>query len=415
MASIGTYCFDGTSFSQASSLYTDATLTTLAPDGYYSQGQTVRRQLNGVLLNAQACTACSVQCGSGVSLSAIAGNGIFNSDIDLDNTTGAVVLYFYMGTSVPDGVLTTYDGVIYNRLTAKNNHNGVVLLDGAGATVDYAGILNQASGLPTYVGNQNAALVGSYTNTPGGSCVQGDKPQNYSLISGNYTAQGTYQGMTVVDNQVGYSSDASTIPSPVFTLVVPKASVTPTNINLKVYAPLCSTSFAWEIGCPTSLPTFSASVAQSTITCAAATTSYYFIQNATGTTVPFTVATNTTPEIGNWVFEDVNGSVYLNDTTVIQYYIIGNSTYIGVRSGVVVSVGGCTANYTIDDCDTASTYTVANSFSFALGDVVQYQVGTPGAGLIYCGTVTNINSGGTADATLYSATAYSCGDAVHCA
>tara|TARA_R110000787_G_scaffold91832_2_gene193468 strand:- start:3946 stop:4329 length:384 start_codon:yes stop_codon:yes gene_type:complete len=127
------------------------------------------------------------------------------------------------------------------------------------------------------------------------------------------------------------------------------------------------------------------------------------------------VATNTTPEIGNWVFEDVNGSVYLNDTTVIQYYIIGNSTYIGVRSGVVVSVGGCTANYTIDDCDTASTYTVANSFPFALGDVVQYQVGTPGAGLIYCGTVTNINSGGTADATLYSATAYSCGDAVHCA
>ena len=92
------------------------------------------------------------------------------------DTTGAVVLYFYMGTSVPDGVLTTYDGVIYNRLTAKNNHNGVVLLDGAGATVDYAGILNQASGLPTYVGNQNAALVGSYTNTPGGSCVQGTTP-----------------------------------------------------------------------------------------------------------------------------------------------------------------------------------------------------------------------------------------------
>jgi len=416
MASIGTYCFDGTSFSQASSLYTDATLSTLAPDGYYSQGQVVRRQLSGVLLNAQSCTSCSVECGTGVSESIGNQNGIFSADINLNNSTGAVVLYFFLGSSIPDGILATYDSVIYNRMTAKDNHDGVVLLDGAGTTVDYAGIGNQGTGLPTYAGNQNSSLVGSYFNVPGAVCSQGDQPEDYLLVSSNYTAQGTYQSISVANAQVGYSSDASTLTSPVFTLVVPKSSVTPTNVNLKVYAPMCGTAFYWEIACPTNLPTFTASAAQSTIGCAVATTTYYFIQNATGTSVPFTISTNTIPEVGNWVFTTSNGSTYLNDTSTIQYYIISNTTYIGVRNGVVVSTGNCSnGTYVLDDCGSALNYTVENIHTFSIGDVVQYQTGTPGTGAVYCGTVLSINAGGTADASLFSDQTYTCGDTIHCA
>ena len=55
MATLGTYYFNGTSFASATSVYTDAALTTLAPDGYYSNGSIIRQQLNGLLLNAQAC------------------------------------------------------------------------------------------------------------------------------------------------------------------------------------------------------------------------------------------------------------------------------------------------------------------------------------------------------------------------
>lgn len=58
MGALGTYCFDGLNFSQASSLYTNSTLSVLAADGFYSQGGIVRQQLNGVLLNAQACSTC---------------------------------------------------------------------------------------------------------------------------------------------------------------------------------------------------------------------------------------------------------------------------------------------------------------------------------------------------------------------
>ena len=81
MAALGTYCFDGLNFSQASALFTDTGLTTLAADGYYSQGGIIRQQLNGVLLNAQPCGECLVPCGSGLSAS-VSNNGTFSADVD---------------------------------------------------------------------------------------------------------------------------------------------------------------------------------------------------------------------------------------------------------------------------------------------------------------------------------------------
>ena len=84
-------------------------------------------------------------------------------------------------------------------------------------------------------------------------------------------------------------------------------------------------------------------------------------------------------------------------------------------------VAGCSApvpatTYTISKCDSdpIELYTVEDDFTFAVDDVIQFQVGVPGAGMVYCGTVTNIDSGGTADATLFSGQSYECGDIVHC-
>ena len=57
---LSTFYFDGTSFATATAVYTNATLTTLAPDGYYSNEVLVRQQLNGVLLNATTCTTCAI-------------------------------------------------------------------------------------------------------------------------------------------------------------------------------------------------------------------------------------------------------------------------------------------------------------------------------------------------------------------
>lgn len=341
MAALGTYCFDGLNFSQASALYTDSTLTTLSPDGWYSQGNIIRQQLNGVLLNAQPCGTCLVACGSGVDAS-FSSNGFFSADIDLANDTGAVILYFYMGSSIPDGVLTTYNGSTYNRLTCEGNHNTYTIVDGSNTQVDYSGINNQGTGRITYVGNSNTSLLSDspYNTTPSGTCTSGDKPQNYTYTGSSYVAQGTYETVTVASNEIGVNPGGA---SRVFTMVVPKTSASPSTINLLIGAPMCGTFFRWEVDCPVALPSFTASAAQSTTACAASTTTYYFARNATGTSSAFVVDTNTTPNVGNWVFSDANGSTYLNDTSTIQYYIIGNTTAIGVRNGVVVSSAACTS------------------------------------------------------------------------
>jgi len=338
MAALGTYCFDGLNFSQASALYTDSTLTTLSPDGWYSQGNIIRQQLNGVLLNAQPCGTCLVACGSGVDAS-FSSNGFFSADIDLANDTGAVILYFYMGSSIPDGVLTTYNGSTYNRLTCEGNHNTYTIVDGSNTQVDYSGINNQGTGRITYVGNSNTSLLSDspYNTTPSGTCTSGDKPQNYTYTGSSYVAQGTYETVTVASNEIGVNPSGSRV----FTMVVPKTSASPSTINLLIGAPMCGTFFRWEVDCPVALPSFTASAAQSTTACAASTATYYFARNATGTSSAFVVDTNTTPNVGNWVFSDANGSTYLNDTSTIQYYIIGNTTAIGVRNGVVVSSAAC--------------------------------------------------------------------------
>ena len=414
MAALGTYCFDGLNFSQATSLFTDSGLTTLAPNGWYSQGGIIRQQLNGVLLNAQPCSTCYVPCGSGVNAS-FSSNGLFDASIDVANDVGAIVLYFYMTSSVPDGVLATYNSNTYNRLTCEGNHNTYTIVDGSNTQVDYSGINNQGTGRITYVGNSNTSLLSDspYNTTPSGTCTSGDKPQNYTYTGSSYVAQGTYETVTVASNEIGVNPGGA---SRVFTMVVPKTSASPSTINLLIGAPMCGTFFRWEVDCPVALPSFTASAAQSTTACAASTTTYYFARNATGTSNAFVVDTNTTPNVGNWVFSDANGSTYLNDTSTIQYYIIANTTAIGVRNGVVVSSAACSSSNSLrlTDCVTSDPWTATNTYNNTVGQVIQYRIGSPGSGTIYCGTVSLVNQSGVNDATIENGNVYGCGDTVHC-
>ena len=338
MGVLGTYCFDGINFSQASSLYTNSTLTVLAADGYYSQGGVVRHQLNGVLLNTQSCGTCFVPCGSGLSVSQ-SQNGFFDVNFDVANTTGAIVVYFYMGGTIADGVIANYNSTNYNRLTARGN-DGTTLVDGSGTNVDYAGIGNQGTGDPTYVGSDTTNIIRTYTNTntTPGVCVIGDAPENYSYSGSSYVAQGTLNPLTVTNSMCGRALTGS----PVFTMVVPKVGASPTSVNLKVSAPYCGTYFRYELDCPVDLPSFPSSIIQSTISCNSTQgETYYFVRNAQGTSSAFTIDTNTIPDVGNFVFTDVNGATYLNDASTIKYYVTG-TTALGVRNGVVVSSAACT-------------------------------------------------------------------------
>ena len=56
MATLATYYFDTASFTNATTIYDDANLTTISQNGWYSDDSIVRQQISGVLMAAQSCS-----------------------------------------------------------------------------------------------------------------------------------------------------------------------------------------------------------------------------------------------------------------------------------------------------------------------------------------------------------------------
>jgi len=330
---LATFYFDGTSFAQATSVYTDAALTTLAADGYYSNEVLVRQQLNGILLTATTCTTCSTPCGSGVSAN-LTGEGVASLDVNVANSIGAIIVYGTYGSALPDGQLATFNSQTYNRLTCHNNHNGKTLQEQSGTIVDYAGLNNQGTGLPTWVGSQSTDPTGNQTNIPN---------YVYNYTSNNFTNIGTTQNYSVASTQVGTTSNNPG--ATVFTMVVPKTDALVTNFNVTVFGNNyggSNTVWNLRVNCPVSLPSFQGSNLTTNSTpptsCQTLSTAYYFAVNCATLGTP---ETNTVPVLGNFVFEDQNGSTYVNDNSTIQYMTISGSVVLGIRNGVVVSTGTC--------------------------------------------------------------------------
>lgn len=72
-------------------------------------------------------------------------------------------------------------------------------------------------------------------------------------------------------------------------------------------------------------------------------------------------------------------------------------------------------NYVIEQCTTSEFYTTEQTYLFSIGDIVQFQIGSPGSGTIFCGTIISDTSApGPTSATLYSPNIYTCDDTLHC-
>ena len=360
MGQLGLYYFNGNSFAQATSVFTDSDLTTLAPDGYYSNAGIVRQQLLGILLSPETCSTCCVPCNALVSVSEST-NGLYSSCLELGGGTGAVIFriqtIFQETPYRPVGTIITHNGSNYNRFTCKNNHFGITLVDYSNGVasppvaVDYAGLNNQPPTTPTYVGGEPSTVtfIKNYNQTPSDPCADGDQLENYTYSAGSFVEQGTYQTVEVTDNEVGYVTSSGGVGPTVFTLVFPKTNAGSSLADILNYAPMCTTGMVWEAECPAQLPSFQALPGFNSIpncpTIPPPLLTFYFARNAVPGTFPsleFVVDTNTTPDVGNFVFEDANGSVYLNDTGSETFYLyLEPGNYIKVRNGVVVEKGLC--------------------------------------------------------------------------
>ena len=306
-----TFYIDAPFLSQASSVYTNPSLTQFAPDQFYSDGTISRYQSNGILQDEEPCITCVVDCGTLASATQVAGTYI--GDISLTTLKQPVVIYF-RPANTPLGVRAGFsNSTLQNQFTYNNNSGDPVGINSNSGEPTYIGTPfitpETTSNLPTFKLNSS----GSYIN-PGFplSTVTVD-PANIDLKGGDPT---------------------------IYTMVLPWTGST--NVAVDCFG-VDDGEFNWIVNCPAPLPSFDCSAAQLNNNCTPNNTenTFFFARNATWNGSSFVEDTNNKPIVGNYVFEDYLATTKLNDTLTAQFYILSDTTYIKVKRGIVIEVGDC--------------------------------------------------------------------------
>jgi len=316
MAVSGTYYLNGPNLATSTAIFADEDMNVCAADGLYSDGLIVRELLNCVLLPAQPCPQCALPCGQVAGESSQI-NATFLGQINAGADIGAVVVYSIVGNTIPDGILSTYNGQTFNRLTYIGNNQGPVGL-------------NTPVGQPTYFGSPD--------NTP---VSQPNLPVYTIQTDGTYLNTGTTAPINIVPSQIDLRGGGTRV----YTHVIPKNSATATGLNIDFYGPILGTFFSFQADCPAPLDSFLGSPVQADDTCANPTETYYFAQNATTTftqPIVFVPETLSIPGIGNFVYTDANGGSPVNNTATSQYIIVNNTTFLEIQYGIVIATGSCT-------------------------------------------------------------------------
>ncbi len=325
---IGTYYYDGTSFAGATSIYTNSSLLTVAPDGWYSLNGLSRQMVGGVLQAAVACVTCASPCTITPSANT-AGRGQFKATIDLGTATGAVILKFNP-QGIPDGLTWVYDGTTASEYSSKTEG----YLQGLIGTIQAAGSVSCDSnlGLGSGLDNANGSNGGSYPNTP---VYNWDSGSNTFVNSGNTTTLGPYANQAA--GGVDFTTQRPAALKDWVYIVVPKPNAQPTTMLVTVEAPCSGTAWSMQSSCPAPLTgnnTFTAAKASAALACA----------ETTRATSLYNVPVNGTagvPGLYDWVFTDPNGV-----TPALGFYSYGpqgtGAPWIEVGTdGVVVATGTC--------------------------------------------------------------------------
>jgi hypothetical protein len=304
-----TYYLNGPSLSSSTTIYSDSSLTTIAPDGFYSDGVISREQVSGILLPAVACGTCGTPCGGTINGSGA--QGIYLLNLDAGSTVsdvGAVIVRFNP-QSVPDGIRVVYNGNTYNKLSSP--------VDGLHQSTDPNGF--------TVIGNlgSDCGLTGSTTNFPAIT--------EYLYVVSSFVATGNTQNITISPGDVSLGS------APGFcVMVIPKVNASPSLFNFEIIGPCGGTAWNIAIDCPVLLPSFQSSTVQptSSVGCSEPLTeTYYFAKVHT--------AVDTFVGLYDYVFVDEYGATPLAN----GFYLISNvaapNKVIEVVNGIVIAITNC--------------------------------------------------------------------------
>lgn len=382
------FYIDGTTLNNATAVYDDAALTTCAAAGFYSDGVTSREQvLNGsncYLLPPQPCPSCATPCGT--QINGNGAQGVYQLDMDVGGTvndTGAIIIEFDP-IGVPDGIMATYDGVVYNTVSSPQ----------------FGLLESTVQGVPTYIGSTGSdcgtAGGGTYPNLPlfqyiGNQFVNTNQP-------------------TTVQIQAGQSQLTAGQPGDCV-MVIPKPNASPAIVNFTFIGPCNSTAWNFNVQCPTALNEIISTSPQSTSSAACTAQLNTSIHH-----VPVAGTAQNLIQVNDYIFVDHDGAT---PATAGWYGSPFGYTYeVGPR-GVVINKQTSCNHITVQDCTNQNLYTMNDRFGTnSVGEVIQYkrinqttfQIETQ----VYCGTITNMGSGTYTNAVQEGFIDYDCTDTVHC-
>jgi hypothetical protein len=298
-----TYYLDGPDLQSATAVFTDATLSTKATDGWYSFGGFVRQQVSGLLEINTLCSACNLDCGDTLSMETV--SGYYNVDIDLGSSIGSVVIDIDFG-SYPDGVKVEYDGVTYNAIYSPN-----------------FGYINSPGTEPLYAG------ISVFDCSISGTTF--DELLNYQFNGTDFNFTESIQSVTVDPTSVFLK------PSGLGTckMIIPKPNASPSIATMTIISPCSVSDIDITPNCPAALSSWqsyqaapSPTNASGLCTAGATTTYYHVLVNG--------VAGN--PAVGDIIYQDSNGSIL----ALAGFYSVVGSAVIQVdANGVVVATPAC--------------------------------------------------------------------------
>lgn len=385
MATSGTYYLNGPTLQTATVVYSDAALTTPAPDGWYSDGTIAREQTgfpNSVLGIVQSCPSCAVAC-SGTINAPSGAVGVYRIDFNTSTDVGCIIVHFETGTN-PDGGRVTYDGTTFNEFTTVNDgykasaastSNYTFMGTTADATVcGLQAALNSGgysaqrqyrwngsawvdygtSGTNTSVttnklvddsadfvtdGIQIGDVVRNTTTTTQTTVtvVSGQEltlasdiftatPETYEIDSGVITGSGGAGALPSGDIQTSATDPGWA------TVYAPKLSASPSDVLAEFVGPCASTGWNVEIVCPvllTGVPTSDAGV-----TCGSTfPNTFYNVKNRGGTAGE--------PAIHEFFVRDEYGTQRVAAGTYTINPSSGKKTIVVDANGVITSITAC--------------------------------------------------------------------------
>jgi hypothetical protein len=331
-----TYYINGPTLSSSTAIFTDAAMTTCAPDGYYADGPVVRQQVDCVLLPEQECPFCGINCADALFEGPV-NQGVYYMSVGLGATVGPVIINFDP-LDYPNGIEVTFDSTVYNTVVSP-----------------FFGPLSAPAGLPVFIGldTEDCGIVGTHTL------------EEYEFRSDlTFHDLGTTDVVNVATSQMNL-----TWTSPgTCTMVIPKPNPTPNTLLVKAISPCGLDSFALQVRCPdienvVVIPGSAGGPGE--LICG------YPVDVIFYNSIPVN-GDGITLGLYDFMYYDLSCTTPLEDNYYLSSSCPAPNSWFRIENGIIVEFGECgaTFKYTATRCTDGLVIVVSSTVPIASGDVV---------------------------------------------